>query len=647
LTTSSSGLRLENQDAIFYFSLSDSTVTLNRILLKNSDSTRFDLNVQFFNPEGVEKLELTSQINENPFSKLKYREVIVSGSWLQGRIQHRLILYPKGSVLEYQTGISGKLSSSLFGEKMLIGSEMVEQHRPPESTKSWVQVSPGFSHFLIKSYQMKEATDYHNSPLQERVILPFSKPAIESSNLVVLENSKNQSGIFLAKLSPIGKNQTAYPGYDWLFDRSKLQIVGAGISDLDQKVLEWSYPLLLGVGQNMEKLLVNLLSSQKTRMNSISLSFPMIMSNTWGDRSKDSRMNAAFIANEIRLAQQLGINYVQLDDGWQAGLSKNSANKSGKVWDDWSNSDWNPHPDRFPGGLEPVVKQADSLGVSLGLWFNPSKVREYEKWQRDAELLKSFHQRYGVKQIKIDGLELQSGQSEKRIKEMLRNAILDTSGRLSFNLDVTAGNRLGYLDGIELGTLFLENRYTDWGNYFPHWTLRNLWQLGKIIPVQRIQAEFLNVQRNKNQYDPNDPLSPSNVGISYAFGVAAAAQPLAWMELSQLPKEDFWLLQKEIQSYLKWGKLYSSGTIIPIGNRPTGFEWTGFQSFLEDGSSIIIIYRENHPESNFQLELSAPFSEFEILHGKGNLKLNSSGSRSKLEITIDHPMHYMVFRLIP
>jgi len=27
------------------------------------------------------------------------------------------------------------------------------------------------------------------------------------------------------------------------------------------------------------------------------------------------------------------------------------------------------------------------------------------------------------------------------------------------------------------GVLVLENRYTDWVNYHPHWTLRNLWML--------------------------------------------------------------------------------------------------------------------------------------------------------------------------
>ena len=67
-----------------------------------------------------------------------------------------------------------------------------------------------------------------------------------------------------------------------------------------------------------------------------------------------------------------------------------------------------------------------------------------------------------------------------------------TGGEAVFNLDVTAGRRWGYHYGNEYGNLFLENRYTDWSNYYPHWTLRNLWMLSRYVPPQNLQIEFLN-----------------------------------------------------------------------------------------------------------------------------------------------------------
>ena len=42
---------------------------------------------------------------------------------------------------------------------------------------------------------------------------------------------------------------------------------------------------------------------------------------------------------------------------------------------------------------------------------------------------------------------------------------------------------------IEYGNIFLENRYTDWGNYFPYRTLRNLWQLSRYVPAERIHQQ--------------------------------------------------------------------------------------------------------------------------------------------------------------
>lgn len=44
-------------------------------------------------------------------------------------------------------------------------------------------------------------------------------------------------------------------------------------------------------------------------------------------------------------------------------------------------------------------------------------------------------------------------------------------------MDLTNGRRVGYHWFTEYGNIFMENRYTDWGNYYPYKTLRNIWQL--------------------------------------------------------------------------------------------------------------------------------------------------------------------------
>ena len=53
------------------------------------------------------------------------------------------------------------------------------------------------------------------------------------------------------------------------------------------------------------------------------------MSNTWGDRSCDTALCEDFMKNELECAEKLGVDIMQLDDGWQKGISANSAKKKG------------------------------------------------------------------------------------------------------------------------------------------------------------------------------------------------------------------------------------------------------------------------------------------------------------------------------
>ena len=114
-----------------------------------------------------------------------------------------------------------------------------------------------------------------------------------------------------------------------------------------------------------------------------------------------------------------------------------------------------------------------------------------------------------------------------------------TNYEVIFNLDATAGRRGGYHYMNEYGNIFLENRYTDWGNYYPYRTLRNLWMLSRYVPAEKMQIEFLNKWRNADKYDAADPFAPARYSFDYLFAITLAAQPLAWMEASNLPEEAY------------------------------------------------------------------------------------------------------------
>ena len=114
------------------------------------------------------------------------------------------------------------------------------------------------------------------------------------------------------------------------------------------------------------------------------------MSNTWGDRNQDLAVCDAFVRKEIDTAAEIGVDIVQIDDGWQKGITINSARQKGGVWEGYYATDpdfWKPDPEKFPQGLKPVSAYAASKGVKLGLWFSPDSSRDFRNWKRDAVTL--------------------------------------------------------------------------------------------------------------------------------------------------------------------------------------------------------------------------------------------------------------------
>lgn len=91
----------------------------------------------------------------------------------------------------------------------------------------------------------------------------------------------------------------------------------------------------------------------------------MVMLNTWGDRGQDTKVNEAFCKEEIARAKKMGITHFQIDDGWQAGKSGNSA-YGGSFLNIWSNPDyWKPSPEKYPNGLQTVVDAARNAESSF------------------------------------------------------------------------------------------------------------------------------------------------------------------------------------------------------------------------------------------------------------------------------------------
>lgn len=557
------------------------------------------------------ELVITENVEKN------YKEAVVTFHIDKIEIKQVLRLYHGVQAVSHTYFLRGETDKKSWDINKDQTLEMIETRLNDDEEPSRIGYL-GFNarHSKFKAVKFYEATDHQDNPVEETSFLSYRMQREVEANLLFISNSQEAQSIFILKESPIGESQQYYPGFDFMIDYNGVSIHGLGVSPADvHSTSTQGYGYAVGIsGANaIDQKKAVLEYQKKANPYEFERDF-MIMSNTWGDRSKDARMNETFILKEIEAAAKLGVTHFQLDDGWQQGLSRNSASKAGMKWDDWSKEDWNPHKERFPNGLQKIMASAQTNNVKIGLWFNPSKANSYAKWERDANILLSYYRNYGISNFKIDGLDLMDKQAELNLNQLFSKVKQETDGKAVFNLDVTAGHRMGYHYFGDYGNIFLENRYTDWNNYYPYRTLRNLWLLSSYVPAQRFQMEFLNVNRNKNKYPLNDMAAPNRVGLNYAFAVTMMAQPLAWMEVSQLHEipANFPTL---IKQYKEVVQDLHTGVILPIGQEPSGSSWTGFLSMGSENQHHVLIFREHTPNDHFKLDLPFRIKNAELVFG--------------------------------
>ncbi|BDD11082.1 hypothetical protein FUAX_35140 [Fulvitalea axinellae] len=535
-------------------------------------------------------------------------------------------LYPEASALLCDFYLKGQGTKKALASVTADGGPTGVENPKASKSKHAGSFSALFdipgSSLNMRSVKFYGATDHNDNLVEERDILAYKTVKLHG-NLLLVRNKVEGKGIFIYKKSPLREADYDNPGYDFLVGRTQVKVAGLGVPSAGLSAKRWSkgYGVVFGLADSDSELdmLLALRDYQKAERFYNAADYDMVMMNTWGDRSRDSRMNEKFILAELEKCKKLGITHFQLDDGWQKGLSHNSSVKGGnKSWDKWSVDDWTPHPERFPNGFEPVVKKAKALGVRLGLWFNASSKDNYATWENDADILIGLYKKHGVRYFKIDGMMISSKKGEENFMCFFNKVVEETNGEVIFNMDVTAGKRFGYhvLDGNS--NIFLENRYTDWTNYFPHRTLRNLWTLSRYFPPEGLQVEFLNKWRNAKKYGDN-PLAPSNIPFDYCFATTMMGQPLAWFEASGLPAEAM-PVAKTIKAYNKESADIHAGAVLPIGEEPSGTGWTGFQSIADQRTGYVLVMREFNDKGEEYVKTWLPEGKsvkFEAVLGAG------------------------------
>lgn len=440
------------------------------------------------------------------------------------------------------------------------------------------------NHWKVRAVQFFDITDRHTTTVKWTDQLAYIFGNQLAGNLLLMSNNLGREGLFWLKEAPSPSVQLAYPGFDFSVKTGSFQLAGAGVGPHDINLHEWTrgYGFVTGVSDGTEAgQLRSLRAYQRNVRRYIPSRDDMIMMNTWGERGEGENLNEAFALEEIKTAAQAAVSVFQLDAGWYRGGAGSR------------DSFWVPHPVKFPNGFRPLVEAGKRAGVEISLWYEPEPADDYAHWQTDADILVRLFRQYGIRIFKIDGVQIISKRGEVNFRKLLDAVLQATGNKVFFNIDITAGRRNGYHYFNEYGNFFLENRYTDWGNYYPYQTLRNAWLLARYMPLQKLLIEFLNNERNPDKYPADDSLAPAKIPFEYTFAVTMMAQPLAWLEAHRLSPAQR-AIAPVVKTYRKYQHDMHAGDIFPIGQEPDGRSWTGFQS-MQAGKGYVLVYRERHP----------------------------------------------------
>jgi len=492
--------------------------------------------------------------------------------------------------------------------------------------------APAHGHLTAVTFQ--DRTDiYDNLASSEELRLTPVGELQQRGCLFIIEDPLTRGGLILLKHAPLPHARPAPNAVDLRARHRDIALLGHGSGDTGQGYA-WTVLAYAGGAAGRTTALHRL---QRCFRPYVANRDGRFLSNTWGDRNRDGRINEAFIGEEIAAGAKLGVDVVQIDDGWSKGISANSVNRhKGGVWQGFWASDpqyWTTNPERFPRGLDPTAAAAKAAGTGFGLWFAPDSIDDFTNWEKDAEVILDLHRRHGVNYVKIDGVKATTKRGEGNLWRFFQRVLDGSAGTVVFDLDVTAEIRPGYFGMMQPGPLFVENRYTDWGRYWPHATLRNLWQLSHWIDPTRLRIELLNHTRNSDKYT-DDPLAPAKYRPAYLFATTMIANPLGWFEVSSLPAEYVSEVADLARIWRQHRDHLHTGRIRPIGDAPSGASWTGFISEHND-EAFILVFRERTADEQWHVPLPAHLRHAEVLAGSAEIGSDRDGVAVRIADQLD------------
>ncbi|TKG95441.1 hypothetical protein EYV94_08335 [Puteibacter caeruleilacunae] len=372
-----------------------------------------------------------------------------------------------------------------------------------------------------------------------------------------------------------------------------------------------------------------------------------IMSNTWG--SEDAGFNSKYasreenILNEIDVANELGIDLLQIDDGWQ-GLGYNnwrtvaSANyKNNKKGTRQILPNGTAY-EVYPEGWRNVRAKAADKGIKLGLWA--ASHIPYE------DLVYNYQQG-DFRSYKLDFAKLRTYEILREFETRVRKFVISTNHKVRVNWDVTENPpRIGYYFGREYGNIYLENRkplQPENVVYHPWLVLRDAWHVAKYTNLNKFQVTYQNVDR------VNRKVSDAwKYNHDYCLAATLMGSPIFFQELHLLSDKAKQEIKPLIDVYKSQREAMYAGYVFAIGEEPTNASWSGFQNYNPTTKTgYLTIFRERkNEESEKEIELHFAQNKRIVLTDlmTGETQEQTLGKSGNVTLALDKPGTFLFLK---
>jgi hypothetical protein len=514
-------------------------------------------------------------------------------------IQHIIWVYPDAPGIRTQLrvkameGYSSKGLPDREGERMDCGYK--------------IAVPSARSEYLPLNFNVENARrywGYYNNPggrhdpsrdmLEETVVTGYPLFLTEDNNWasgISVEYNQGEDGICVVKESPKCVNQQAHNTGSYYSGPNGLAVTGWGLTP-DEIVTDryrecWATWTIVWTDGN-DGMQMALKQFDRARYPVFPERDMFILSNTWGPANPggDQFTEQDFLMKEIPALSKLGIDVMQIDDGWQKGAGSSEAH------------DFSP---KYKNGWKDIKSEADKYGLRFGLWVT-AQLSTTEEMNKNLDEL-------GFISWKADFDHLSSRNDyEARIKkyrDVMKHSWMKTQFTLCPEYD---DPRYGWYYCKEYGSIYFQNIQESLPAHLtmvPYQVLRQHWQMTKYFNSNKLQVLLQNPKRT----NPERSDAPQH-SHSYCFAMGVPFVSCFFQSAQYLDPQGQEELKNFISLYKKHREAIFNCYTFPIGNKPDNESWSGFQMINEDekSSNYLLLFRELHntqAEKPVQLKLLA------------------------------------------